>query len=47
MITKKEAYNPPEEYLYLDQKRKLEMVKRIRKKIAKFDISPDDLGLTI
>jgi len=45
MITKKEAYNPPEEYLYLDQKRKLGMVKRIRKKIAKFDLSADDLGL--
>ena len=45
MVTKNEPYNPPEEYLYLDQKRKLGMVKRIQKKIAKFDISADDLGL--
>lgn len=46
MVTKNEPYNPPEEYLYLDQKRKLGIVKRIQKKIAKFDISADDLGLT-
>ncbi len=44
MVTKKEAYNPPEEYLFLDQKRKLGLVKRIRKKIAKFDLKPEDLG---
>lgn len=44
MITKKEPYNPPEEYLFLDQKRKLGLVKRIRKNIAKFEITPDDLG---
>jgi len=46
MISKNESYNPPEEYLYLDQKRKLGIVKRIRKKIAKFDISSDELGLS-
>ena len=44
MVTKKEPYNPPEEYLFLAQKRKLGLVKRIRKNIAKFDISPDELG---
>ena len=45
MVTKKEPYNPPEEYLFLDQKRKLGIVKRIRKNMAKFDISTDDLVL--
>lgn len=43
MITKKQPYNPPEPYLFLDQKRKLGIVKRIRKKMAKFDISADEL----
>jgi len=45
MVTKKQPYNPPEPYLFLDQKRKLGIVKRIRKKMAKFDISADDLQL--
>ena len=46
MITRKEAYQLPEEYLFLDQKRKLGLVKRIRKNIAKFDITPNELGFT-
>lgn len=45
MVTKKQPYDPPEPYLFLDQKRKLGIVKRIRKKMAKFDISTDDLEL--
>jgi len=45
MITKKVPYQPPKEYLFLDQKRKLGMVKRIRKNIAKFDLNAEDLGL--
>jgi hypothetical protein len=44
MITKKVPYQPPMEYLFLDQKRKLGMVKRIRKDIAKFDLNAEDLG---
>ncbi len=44
MITKKEAYSPPKQYLYLDQKRKLGMVKRIRKQIDKFDLKAEDIG---
>jgi len=46
MVVNKESYNPPEEYLYLDQKRKLGIVKRMRKKMAKFDITTDDLSPT-
>ena len=45
MITKKEEYKPPTEYLLLDQKRKLGLVKRIRKQIHKFDLTTEDLGL--
>lgn len=44
MVTKKEPYKPPIPYLYLDQKRKLGMVKRIRKQIHKFDLKPEDVG---
>ena len=44
MLTKKEAYKPPTEYLLLDQKRKLKMVKQVRKTITKLKLKPDDLG---
>ncbi|MBK8710999.1 MAG: IS110 family transposase [Niastella sp.] len=44
MITKGIQYNPPMEYLFLDQKRKLRMVIKIKKSIAKFELKPDDLG---
>lgn len=44
MITKKQAYKPPTEYLLLDQKRKLKLVKQVRKTIAKLELKPDDVG---
>jgi hypothetical protein len=44
MITKKEAYKPPTEYLLLDQKRKLKLVKQVRRTIARLDLKPADLG---
>ncbi len=43
MIVKAEQYLNPEGYLYLDQKRKLGLVKRIQKQINKFDLKPEDL----
>jgi len=43
MVTKKQAYKSPTEYLFLDQKRKMGLVKRIKKQINKFDIKPEDL----
>jgi hypothetical protein len=46
MIVKKQPYNPPTQYLFLDQKRKLGLIKKIKKQIAKFEITNDDLGLT-
>ena len=45
MITNKVSYQPPQEYLFLDQKRKMRLVSRIRKNIAKFDLSPEELGI--
>ena len=45
MVTKKQQYNPPESYLFLDQKRKLGIVKRMRKKIANLGITLDELEL--
>ena len=44
MITKKIEYRPPKQYLFLDQKRKLGLVNRIKKQIDKFDLKPEDLG---
>lgn len=45
MITKKVPYDPPTQYLFLDQKRKLGLVKRIRKQMDKFDIKPKDIEI--
>jgi hypothetical protein len=44
MITKAVKYNPPSQYLFLDEKRKLGIVKHIRKNIAKFGLSIEELG---
>jgi hypothetical protein len=46
MITHKVAYKPPTEYLFLDQKRTLKIVKKIRKTITKFGLSKEDIGFT-
>jgi len=43
MITKKTPYQAHQEYIFLDQKRK--QIAMVRKKIAKFGINPNDLGL--
>jgi len=34
-------------YLFLDQKRKLKLVAKIKKSITKFDITNEELGLVI
>ena len=43
MIVKGIPYNNPEGYLFLDQKRKLGIVKRIQKQIDKFALTTEDL----
>ena len=35
-------YNPPTEYHFLDQRRKLKLVNRIKRNIAKFKLNPED-----
>ncbi|WP_237390712.1 IS110 family RNA-guided transposase [Fulvivirga sediminis] len=45
MIVKGTPYENPEGYLYLDQKRKLGLVKRIRKQIDKFQLTNEELGI--
>jgi transposase len=45
MVVKGIPYVNPEGYLFLDQKRKLGIVKRIQKQIAKFDLTADDLKI--
>jgi len=44
MVAKKIQYNPPKQYLFLDQKRKLGLVNRIKKQIDKFELKPEELG---
>ena len=46
MITRKMAYKPPTEYLFLDQKRTLKIVKQVRKTITKFGLTKEDIGFT-
>ena len=47
MVTKNIPYKPPTEYLFLDQKRKIKLVERVKKQIAKFDLKPEDVGFGI
>jgi transposase len=44
MIVKKLPYKPPTEYLFLAEKRKLKLVERMKKQIAKFDLTKEDFG---
>jgi len=47
MVVKGVPYKNPEVYLFLDQKRKLGLVKRIQKQIDKFGLTNDDLQITV
>lgn len=47
MVVKGIQYHNPEGYLFLDQKRKLGLVKRIQKQIDKFGLTNDDLQINI
>ena len=44
MLVKDIPYKPPTEYLFLDQKRKMKLVARMKRNIAKFDLKPEDVG---
>jgi hypothetical protein len=43
MFAKKVPYKPQIKYLFLNQKRKLKMVTRIKKNIVKFDMKFEDI----
>lgn len=45
MVVKKQPYNPPTQYLFLDQKRKQGLIKKMKKQMDKFDITGNDLGI--
>ena len=47
MLSKGEEYKPLTEYLFLDQKRKMKLVSNIRKKIAKFELKPEEVGFNL
>ena len=47
MAVKGVPYVNPEGYLFLDQKRKLGLVKRIKKQIDKFGLTNEELGLAL
>ncbi len=47
MLSKGEEYKPPTEYLFLDQKRKMKLVSNIKKKIAKFELKPEEVGFNL
>ena len=44
MLTKKIQYKPPSIYLFLDQKRKLKVLEKIRRNITKFEFKPGESG---
>lgn len=44
MIVNRVEYNPPSIYLFLDQKRKMKVLDRIKNSITRFEIKPEDLG---
>ena len=46
MVINKEEYKPTESHMFLDEKRKLGIVKRMKKKIANLGITKQDLGLS-
>ena len=44
MVVKRVAYHNPENYLFLDQKRKLGLIKRIQKQITKFELTNENFN---
>jgi hypothetical protein len=47
MVVNSKPFNNPAGYLFLDQKRKLGLVKRIQKQIDKFALTTDDLQIQL
>lgn len=47
MLVKGQGYNPPSQYLFLDEKRKIAAAKRIQKQITKFGLTNKDIEFKI
>ena len=47
MISKRLPYTPPTEYLFLDQKRKIKVIEKMKRNIAKLNLKPEDVGFVI
>jgi hypothetical protein len=47
MIVQCLPYNPPRQYLFMEGKRKMKLVKRIRNKIATLGLKPEDANFAI
>ena len=47
MISKKIGYTPPTEYFFLDQKRKMRVMEKMKRNIAKLELKPEDVGFVI
>jgi hypothetical protein len=45
MIVRKQPYNPPTQNLFLDQNRKMGLIKKMKKQINKFETTGEDLGI--
>jgi transposase len=44
---KRQAYHPSTQYLILDRKRKIGLIKKMKKQITKFEITDYVLGLEV
>lgn len=44
MMTKRVQYQPPTRYLFLDEKRRLRLVQRMKKNILNLNLKPEELG---
>lgn len=47
MISKKLPYTPPTQYLFLDQKRRIRVIEKMKRNIAKLELKPEDVGFVI
>jgi len=47
MLSKKVPYKAPIEYLFLDQKRKIKVIEKMKRNIAKLELKPEDVEFVI
>ena len=47
MISKHVAYKPPTDYLFVDQKRKIKVIEKMKRNIGKLELRPEEVGFII